>query len=177
MNYFKKANNFGIWHPDYVASDVLDIDYNKLSQIGIKAIAFDVDGTLTVNGSNLISDDRANRLIFLLDKANIKPRFLASNSIRDLNSIAGSLKGFSVHQPHSHSGKPSKEFYVQLLKKANVSPNNMAMVGDRALQDIWAAKRMGLTTILVELNPKYCTLKDKIFLRHIWQKYLVRLKK
>lgn len=177
MRYFTKANNFGMWHPDFVSSDVLDIDYKYLKKNGIDAIAFDVDGTLTVNGSHSIDLLRAKKLIEVLDKANLNTRFLASNSIRDLNEIANKLQGFKIHQPHTHSGKPSKEFYKQLLHKANTKPKNMAMVGDRAIQDIWAAKRIGLTTVLVELNPKYCTAKDKLLLRHLWQKYLVRLKR
>ena len=39
----KKSNGF---RPDYIADSVLDIDYQKLASDNIKAMAFDVDGTL-----------------------------------------------------------------------------------------------------------------------------------
>ncbi len=177
MSYFVKANKIGIWHPDFVASDVLDIDYSFLAKNGTKAIAFDVDGTLTVNNSHQIDTKRAQKLNNLLDKAGIKKRYLASNSIRNLDEIIQKLPGFEAHQPHKHSGKPSRNFYRQLIKRTGVKPAEITMIGDRALQDTWAAQRMGLNTVLVELNPDFCNLKDKIILRHIWQKYFVMLKK
>lgn len=176
MAYFTKAKKRGVFHPQYVASDVLAIDYEYLAKQGISVIAFDVDGTLTVNGSSHIDIVRAAKLTRLLDSAGIQKRYLASNSIRNLDDIAKALPGFIAHQPHAHNGKPSKIFYQKLINKSGEEPKNIAMVGDRAIQDILGPKRMGIVTVLVELDPALCNFKDKVILRHLWQRHLVRRK-
>lgn len=176
MKYFTKAKKCGLFHPTYVASDVLDIDFKLLAQKGIKAVAFDVDGTLTVNGAHYIDTNRAAALTKLLDAAGIEKRYLASNSVRNLYEITETLPGFIPHQPHTHSGKPSKVFYQGLIDKSGEKPANIAMVGDRAIQDIAGPQRMGIVTVLVELNPAFCNFKDKVILRHLWQRHLVRRK-
>ena len=177
MQYFSKANKRGLFRPNYVTSDVLDINYALLAKQGITAFAFDVDGTLTINGSHDIDTNRAATLTKLLNEAGIQKRYLASNTIRDLDDIINKLPGFAAHQPHTHSGKPSKAFYQKLITVSGEQPRNIAMVGDRALQDILGPQRLGLITILVELNPAFCTFKDKVILRQLWQRHLVRLKK
>ena len=176
MAYFTKAKKWGLFHPTYVASDVLDIDFKLLAQQGIKAVAFDVDGTLTVNGSHQIDTARAAKLTQLLNAAGIKKRYLASNSVRNLYEITETLPGFVPHQPHTHSGKPSKTYFKELINKAGEKPEHIAMIGDRAIQDIVGPQRMGMVTVLVELNPAFCNFKDKVILRHLWQRHLVRQK-
>lgn len=176
MKYFTKAKKWGLFHPDYVASDVLDIDYSLLAKQGVKVIAFDVDGTLTVNGAHYIDIKRATKLTKMLNEAGINKRYLASNSVRNLYEIVETLPGFVSHQPHTHSGKPSSEFYQELINKSGEKPENIVMVGDRAIQDIVGPQRMGINTVLVELNPAFCNFKDKVILRHLWQRHLVRKK-
>jgi predicted HAD superfamily phosphohydrolase YqeG len=176
MHYFTKAKKWGLFHPNYVASDVLDINYKELANQGITTVAFDVDGTLTINGSHDIDTNRATMLTKLLNEAGIQKRYLASNSIRNLDNIINKLPGFATHQPYEYAGKPSRRYFNELIKKSGSQANNIAFVGDRGIQDVFGPKRVGITTILVETPPEYCNLQDKIFLRHLLQRHLVRLK-
>jgi HAD superfamily phosphatase (TIGR01668 family) len=169
MKYFSKTHKKGNHQPDYVASSVDDIDYDLLASKGIVCVAFDIDGTLTRNGSEKIELKLAASIAKKLDKAGIKKRYIASNSHRSLNKIAKSLGAFEIHQPSGLKGKPSKAYYDELIEKSNCKPEQIAMIGDRLLQDIWGAKKSGLNTVLVALHPSYSTFRDKIILRQWWQ--------
>jgi HAD superfamily phosphatase (TIGR01668 family) len=176
MDYFSKVSKSGSFKPDYVASSVSSIDFKLLKNRGIKCVAFDIDGTLTKNGSLMIDLELAKLIKTKLDLAGIKTRFLASNSKRKLNNIAKILGAFEIHQPEGYAGKPSKKYYESLLVKTGLNPDEVAMIGDRLLQDTWGANTAGLVTVLVALNPKYSTLRDKLIFRQWWQPIFVRRK-
>ncbi len=177
MGYFSKTKNHGNHQPDYVASSVDDIDFMLLAKNGIRCVAFDIDGTLTINGSHTMDEQRAKIVNKKLDAAGIKKRFIASNSNRSLKEITDILGTFEVHQPSGLKGKPSKEYYSELVTKTCCKPSEIAMIGDRVLQDIWGAKRSNLVAILVSLNPDFATFRDKIILRQIWQPSFVGRKR
>lgn len=174
MNYFVKVRRPTSWQPNYVTDRVRSIDFKALKQSGIRCVAFDVDCTITVNGSEDIDEMSATELKKLIDAAGIQKRFLASNSARSLSAIAKKLGGFEIHRPGLGKGKPSKHFYENLAKKADCEPDEIVMIGDRGLQDIWGARRSGMKAILVAIDPSHATFRDRIILRHIWQPILVR---
>lgn len=176
MDYFAKVVKKGKHQPDYVASSVSAIDYQLLKSDGVKCVAFDIDGTLTKNGSLLIDRELAELVKSKLDTAGINTRFLASNSKRALGEISKILGAFEIHQPDGFAGKPSKQYYEQLLVKTELKPHEVVMIGDRLLQDTWGANNAGLLTVLVALNPKYATMRDKLIFRQWWQPIFVNRK-
>lgn len=164
--------------PNYYASGVLDIDYELLHQHGIRCIAFDVDGTITKSGSSSMAAKQSLRLVAIIENAGIEKALLASNSERDLSTIINQLPGFTAVQPHNHAPKPSKSFYQAVIDTAGCRPEQIAMVGDRYLQDIWGAKRSGLSAILIAMQPNHASNLDKMLFRDKWQyrvtKYLAK---
>lgn len=158
-----------MWQADYVASDVLDIDYKYLFDSGIRAIAYDVDDTLTQSGAIAIDAKRAKKLVKMLDNAGITKRMLASNAERDLSGLVGPLKGFEIIQPHNHKPKPFKDFYRQVIEKADLPAEQIVMVGDRLVQDVIGAKRLGLKSIIVAIDPGQTKQAEKYIFRHLWQ--------
>jgi HAD superfamily phosphatase (TIGR01668 family) len=177
MKYFSKNKYSGNHQPDYVASSVAEINFDTLQKLGVRCVAFDIDGTLTKNGSGSINTTLAKLVKDKLDKTGIKTRFLASNSKRSLDDIAEILGAFEIHQPSGVKGKPSRLYYDQLVQKSGYKSNEIAMIGDRLLQDTWGANKAGLVTVLVALNPEYATFRDKVIGRHWWQPIFVRNKK
>lgn len=176
MKYFSKNKYSGNHQPDYVTSGVADIDYAFLKNNGIECVAFDIDGTLTRNGSESIGIELAKTIKKQLDKAGINKRFIASNSHRSLHAIAEALGAFEIHQPSGVKGKPSKVYYKELVDKSGFNTKQLVMIGDRVVQDIWGAKKAGLATVLVELNPDFATFRDKSIARPWWQPHFVRRK-
>jgi HAD superfamily phosphatase (TIGR01668 family) len=175
MNQYFIKNANTKFRPNYFASSVLAIDYKQLYRDGIKCLAFDVDGTITKSASLYINIDLARQLTKLLNESKIESFILASNSIRDMHDILKELPDFKTVQPHTHKPKPTKSFYSEVIKKAGCRPEQIAMVGDRYIQDIWGAKKLGLKTILVALQPEYASNIDKLILRNIWQQKSVQL--
>jgi predicted HAD superfamily phosphohydrolase YqeG len=105
----------------------------------------------------------------MLKKANIDKIVLATNSRRDLTNIASQLTNFEIVQPLKHAPKPARAFYRQVIKASSYEPEQIAMVGDRYIQDIAGAKHAGLVTILLNLLPEHTSGLEKLILRHKWQ--------
>ena len=160
--------------PNYYASGVLDIDYALLRKHGIRCIAFDVDGTITKSGDNTMATKQSQQLVALLKSAGIEKALLASNSERDLSLIVNQLSGFTTVQPHTHAPKPSRSFYQAVIDTAQCKPKHIAMVGDRYIQDIWGAKRSGLSAILIAMQPHHASNIDKMLFRDKWQYRITR---
>lgn len=136
------------WLPDYIADDVAKIDFDHLKKQGIKACFFDLDHTLLVHGELDISP----RTIAFLKSLDLD-LYIATNRrfSEDLNYIAKQIDAKAVmHARSSRDAKPSKRYYDQAVKLSGCKPKEIAMVGDRLVQDIYGAKRAGLTAVLVQ---------------------------
>ena len=48
-----------------------------------------------------------------------------------------------------HKIKPNKEFYIHILEKFNIQPNELLFIDDN-LKNIEGAKKLGINTILVK---------------------------
>lgn len=134
-------------YPNYVADSVLQIKIDELVGLGISHIVFDVDETLLQKGGNELPHKYIEH-VHQMREMGIKI-LIGSNSSRDLSKLAGEI-GAVVIKPSTFHFKPLKRFYSKIVKGAGVHPDNIAMVGDRVLNDIWAANEAGLTTILVK---------------------------
>ncbi|NLR90410.1 TIGR01458 family HAD-type hydrolase [Flammeovirga agarivorans] len=66
--------------------------------------------------------------------------------------IGAFIKGleFATSKESICIGKPQKEFYESAIKKINISPNNLLMIGDDIIGDIQGAKEANLTAIQVK---------------------------
>ena len=167
----KKSNGF---RPDYIADSVLDIDYQQLASGKIKAMAFDVDGTLINHGHMDIDTEYANKLTKKIHEAGISTIILASNTKRSLDVIGEKLNVNGIVTVQEGIKKPQKAFYKKILAHAKLKPENIAMVGDRPLQDIWGANKSGLYTIAIKAN-KFNSKAETMIGRNYWQPKIVSL--
>lgn len=131
--------------PDYlIKGDITDIDLNMLSQIGIKGLILDLDSTLVVPHSAELSGDAAAWLEQACSRFKVA---IASNNkdevyldkIRQLLSIPVIGK----------AAKPSRKAFRRLLTDFDLKAEQVAVIGDRPLTDIWGGQRAGMKTILV----------------------------
>lgn len=134
------------FYPDFVADSVNDINFDYLVKIGVKAVFIDLDGTVVVRKKHDVSLE----IIHALQKQNLSV-YIASN--RSRNHIDNSLfDKLSAENVILHKGiwhKPSKKYYLNALNKLHLQPQEVAMIGDRYIQDIFGANNTGLHTILV----------------------------
>ncbi|MDZ7786037.1 MAG: HAD-IIIA family hydrolase [Candidatus Saccharibacteria bacterium] len=142
-----------LYVPDYFAGGVGDIDFAKLKKDGVKVLAFDADNTLIAFslspfhpkhiGDKLLKKLQKNRKLF--DKW-----IIASNRpTNDLQELATSIRAQVVRAGLLHR-KPRKEYFREVIKRADVKPGQIAMVGDKLLADMYGAKRTGMKTVMVK---------------------------
>ena len=135
------------WLPDYTSEDVLSINFEHLKKRGIKACMFDLDHTLLVYKEIIID----SRLVNHVKKSGMK-LYIATNRRHssELDEIAMQIDAAGIM--HAKSGsvrKPTREYYKHAVDLTGLKPSQIAMIGDRLIQDSWGAKRAGITSILV----------------------------
>lgn len=141
------SQHHGALWPDYIASSVGDIDFAYLKKIGVKAIMIDLDGTVVERGRFDVSDKISNALKNQELKVYIATNRPKSRSLKDLKER---LHASGVIHPKGIIGKPFTHYYKKSLEILSLNKNQVAMVGDRYLQDIYGANRAGLITIKVD---------------------------
>lgn len=134
-------------YPNYVADSVLQIRIDELVELGITHIVFDVDETLLQKGGSELPHKYIEHVHQIREQG--IEILIGSNSSRDLSVLASEI-GAVVVKPSTFHFKPLRRFYGKVVREAGVSADKIAMVGDRVLNDIWAANEAGLTTILVK---------------------------
>lgn len=130
--------------PKIYKKNIFDINYLRLKKEGIKCIIFDLDNTLTVAGSEVISEDVKS----LLEKLNkdFKVIIMSNNFkkyiIKKLNNLDLDIISFAI--------KPSSKGFKKIVRKYNFSREEMCIIGDQLLTDMLGGNNFKITTILVD---------------------------
>lgn len=132
---------------------------NVQSQGDVKAIAFDVDDTLSKFklGKRNIPDELKQQLLTLQEKGGpdgtpLKLAIISNNpSSKATLKIQKELKDAGIDMPViSNAEKPSTEGFKRLQKEFDLPANQMMMVGDSANTDILGGNRAGFKTAQVD---------------------------
>lgn len=130
--------------PTYYFESVYEIDYETLKRQGIKTLFFDLDNTLMSYDDSLLGNDALNLLKTLEESFNI---VIISNSKIPRVSKALSQTNFKfVHT----ALKPLKRGYKKALKIYNNNKNEVIIIGDQLMTDIYGAWRFKIKSILVK---------------------------
>ena len=135
--------------PNYDLESIYDIDTMELKSLGIHALFFDLDSTLMKSKSGKFSFQTVQYLNDL--KSNFKLAIISNNT--NLKYIQRAKAQVDIPVYHS-AKKPNPKVLLQACKDLNLHPQNVAMVGDRPLSDIWGGQNAGMTTILVDSISK-----------------------
>ncbi|HHT25134.1 MAG TPA: YqeG family HAD IIIA-type phosphatase [Clostridiaceae bacterium] len=131
--------------PDYRFKDLLTIDWAEFKAKGIKLVFLDIDNTLAEHGSRQ-ADDYAREAVSLIESFDL-PICILSNALSD--RITDYAKSLDV--PYmAQANKPGTKKILQKIAELNLRPEQTLMVGDQIFTDIWAGKRAGCVTIMVE---------------------------
>ena len=134
----------GIFKPTMYKKNIFEINYDKLKEMGIKCLVFDLDNTL-----GLIEHKRCPRKAKQLIKS-LQDDFLiliSSNNTRD--RIEPYLKDLGIGGV-AFSMKPSTRGLRKIKKDYNLKKKEMAMIGDQIVTDVLSGKRFRITTVLVD---------------------------
>ena len=135
--------------PDFNIESVYDIDIMKLSEMGIKALFFDLDSTLMKSKSGKFS---FKTLQFLKDlSVNLKLAIITNNNNPQYIKKAQEQTDIRIY---SNAKKPQTDAMKLACLDLEIEPKNVAMIGDRPLSDILAGKNAKMTTVLVDSISK-----------------------
>ncbi|VEU82590.1 YqeG family HAD IIIA-type phosphatase [Acholeplasma hippikon] len=129
--------------PNLYVKSIYDISYDELKKQGIKALLFDLDNTI-INYDQTKLEVKA--IEFLNELENDFKVVIISNSRNErvLNAVGSHFTFVSFAR------KPLKVGFKKALKKINFSSNEVAMIGDQLMTDVFGGNRMKFKTILVE---------------------------
>ena len=134
----------GLFLPSLFIERITDLTPERLSELGIDALALDVDNTLARPRIKTPFPD-VDDWIALMKKNRIN-LFIVSNAMP--KRVAPIAKRFSL--PFIPiAGKPFPFGLFRVMKKTGMSRKRLAMVGDQVFTDIVAAKLAGVYSILV----------------------------
>ena len=137
--------------PNFIADSVRDIDFGYLKAKGIKAIFLDLDGTVVARGTY----DVHSKLSEVL-KSQSLDIYIATNrpASRDLRDLKELLNASGVVHPKSVLGKPFRQYFMNALKTVSLKPEEVVMIGDRYIQDIFGANNAGIWSLVVRKLDK-----------------------
>jgi uncharacterized protein len=130
---------------DYVAT-ISHLPITELQARGVRVLAFDLDHTLAHRRTRVLAPGHLEIMRNL--RVHGFRLILASNSAHDLTALGASIDA-TVVRATLLSRKPLLSYYRRVIAAAGCHPDQIAMVGDRVINDIWGAKLAGLVTVKV----------------------------
>ncbi len=163
----KKVESRSILYPDYIAKSVLELKPKVLKDIGVKCLVFDIDETLVPSRKNQLTEEYS---LFMksLERSGFKI-IIGSNSTRDFSNITKHFNS-KVVKPGKFLFKPLKGYYSKVINSSGYKTEEIAMVGDRILNDIVGGNISKLTTILVEPYVQKRGLLHKHYIKRAYKK-------
>ncbi len=155
--------------PDIYQKSIYTINYSKLLSGGIKCLLFDLDNTLTAYKEKNMPK-KAKDLLVILKQKGFKVIILSNSPKSKVNKYK---KYFDI-DGYANAAKPLSKTFRKVLNDYDYKKEEMAIIGDQLVTDIFGGNVIGITTILV--NP--LVQKDIIFSkvnRYIENKILKKL--
>lgn len=129
--------------PDCYAADVFYYNADFFITRGIRGVLFDIDNTLEPY-ANPTPSEKTRTYLTTLKEAGIQYGFVSNNNRERVERFNDSLGAFASWK----SGKPSGRALEKARLNFGLKKEEMAMIGDQILTDVWAAKRYGILALL-----------------------------
>ena len=132
------------FYPYSYVKNIYDIDYSKLKDVGIKCLIFDLDNTIALIDQELVEDKTIK--LFSKLKKDFKLVIISNNVKNRVSEYANKLDCDYV----SFALKPLLHGYRKIKRRYDFKNNEMCMIGDQLVTDIYAGNRFSCLTILVD---------------------------
>jgi len=145
---------------EYVKS-IFEIQPKLLKDNGIKGIITDLDNTLVAWDVKIATDDVIDWFDMIQD-AGIKITIISNNNEERVKTFSEPLNIPFI----ASAKKPFKKSFKQAAKQMGLAREEVAVIGDQLLTDVFGGNRAGLHTILVapivQTDAKITTFNRKI---------------
>ncbi len=155
--------------PTTYVDKIENIDFESLKKQGVKSLFFDLDNTVIAYDKHYIEGDTLDFLLNLEKEFKI---VIVSNSPKKrVKPAAGQFK--YVH----FAKKPLKLGLKKAIKMVGLNKNEVVLIGDQILTDVFGANRLGIKVVLVKPIKKSSDKWITSFNRSIARKILKGVKK
>lgn len=137
---------FKKFYPDVRFESIKEITPEFLKEKGIRYAILDIDNTL-VSYTSPLADEVAKDFLSMLTENGIKYAFVSNNHKKRVKKFAEEFGAVYVHD----SGKPFLFGIRWAMRKIGASKESTVLIGDQVFTDVYAGKRAGLLTVMV--NP------------------------
>lgn len=131
--------------PTDVVSSVYDISYKKLYDSGITQILIDLDNTL-ITYQEHTANDAVKSLFQELISIGFSLCIVSNSGTHRVMPVASVLNVPYV----AYAKKPFKTGLKKALQMLDAKPETSIMIGDQLMTDVFAARRLGMSVILVK---------------------------
>ncbi|GAP02982.1 HAD superfamily hydrolase [Fructobacillus pseudoficulneus] len=131
--------------PTYLVKSVYDLSVAELKDQGIKAVLTDLDNTLLA-WNNPNGTPELHAWLQELKEADIEVVVVSNNT---WDRVKKAVAGLDVDYV-AWSLKPLPRGILKVLKKQGLKKEEVLMVGDQMLTDVWAAHLAGVRSVLVK---------------------------
>ncbi len=132
-------------YPDLINDSIFDLNFEKLTNIGICALIVDLDNTMIPR-----DHDKTNPLlkkwVIKAQEHDMKICIISNNVHKRVKVIADELNLPLV----SSAIKPFSMAFKKGLKILDSCPEETAVIGDQIFTDVLGGNLAGMTTVLVE---------------------------
>lgn len=157
--------------PHAYCASIFDIDYKELRKQGISALFFDLDNTIIGYDEKKLHE---NQIRFLIDLAqHFKIVILSNTNYKRVCLALEDLKLPFIW----YATKPLKRGFKKALKIVQVNKEDVMMIGDQLMTDVYGANRMGIKAILVKSLKRKSDRKITKFNRKIEQRVIFHIQK
>ncbi len=138
----KKAKR---WIPTYRAKSIYDIPLSFYKENNIKIILSDLDNTL--DAFNVKEpNQRTFDLVKDITEAGILIMIASNNTWKRVSGYANKLGVRAVCRLH----KPSSKYLKRFIEMEKFNPEEVVLIGDQVLTDLYAGNGAGIRTVLTE---------------------------
>ncbi|PEC48517.1 YqeG family HAD IIIA-type phosphatase [Bacillus sp. AFS077874] len=135
---------FNKFLPSETVNNVYAITPEHLKGLGIKGIITDLDNTL-VEWDRPLATPELTKWFKSMDDVGIKITVVSNNNAERVGKFCDPLGIPFIHRAR----KPLATSYKKAYKQMNLKPNEVVMIGDQLLTDVFGGNRQGIHTILV----------------------------
>lgn len=133
------------FHPDIRFKSIKDIKVDFLKEKGIAFVLLDIDNTL-VSYTSPLADDNARVFLLSLADSDIKYAFVSNNHKARVSKFAEEFNAVYIND----AAKPLLFGIKKAMRKIGAQKSKTALIGDQVFTDVYAGKRAGLFTIMVD---------------------------
>ena len=137
---------FEKFYPDFRVNSIKDLNADFFKGNNIHFAVLDIDNTL-VSYKTEKADDTAKAFLDMLIQNGIKYAFVSNNHKKRVELFA---KDFGAHFV-SNAVKPFAVGVRRAMSKMGANKAETVLIGDQVFTDIYAGKRAGIKTVMV--NP------------------------